>query len=68
MHDSFNEVAFAGCSCKNNLPSNICLEYSLQIHAKCTQPNFLGSRFVLLMNCQVLNVVHMGEPTNRVGF
>jgi hypothetical protein len=28
----------------------------------------LGSRFLLLMYCQVLNAVHMGVPTSNVGF
>ena len=28
----------------------------------------LGSRFLLLMYCQVLNAVHMGVPTKKVGF
>ena len=37
MQDSFHEVAFAGCSCKNNLPSDgffeVQLAHPCQVHS-----------------------------------
>ena len=69
----FHDVAFFGCSCRKCLPPFSCIPYSSKQNFMCFlaisifRLNSSSSRFALLMFCNVLNIVHGGDPINMNG-